>query len=75
MEQSLWPRLAELPLVVEACEYERLHAVLAFGFERFTTHVRLLGAGEEGIGEETSALREDGTMPVSYTHLTLPTKA
>jgi hypothetical protein len=26
--ESLWPRLAGLPLVVESCEYERLHAVL-----------------------------------------------
>ena len=39
--ESLWPRLAELPLVVEACEYERLSAVLAFEFDRVTTHVRL----------------------------------
>ena len=41
--ESLWPRLAELPLVIEACEYERLHAVLAHEFERITTHVRLVG--------------------------------
>jgi hypothetical protein len=27
--ESLWPRLAGLPLVIEACEYNRLHAVLA----------------------------------------------
>ena len=27
--ESLWPRLAELPLVVESCDYDRLHAVLA----------------------------------------------
>src|SRR4030095_17171146 len=26
--QSLWPRVAGLPLVIEACEYDRLHAVL-----------------------------------------------
>jgi hypothetical protein len=32
--ESLWPRLAGLPLVIEACEYERLHAVLAYEFER-----------------------------------------
>jgi hypothetical protein len=31
--ESLWPRLAGLPLVIEACEYERLHAVLAYEFE------------------------------------------
>jgi hypothetical protein len=60
-DESLWPRLAELPLVVEACEYDRLHAVLAHEFERTTTHVRLLGAGEEGLGEDVSPFREDGT--------------
>jgi hypothetical protein len=27
--ESRWPLLAELPLVVESCEYHRLHAVLA----------------------------------------------
>ena len=59
--ESLWPRVAELPLVVEACEYDRLHAVLAFEFERITTHVRLVGAGTEGLGEDVSAFREDGT--------------
>jgi hypothetical protein len=59
--ESLWPRLAELPLVIERCEYERLHAVLAYGFERFTTHVRLAGAGAEGLGEDVSVFEEDGT--------------
>ena len=59
--ESLWPRLAKLPLVVEACEYERLHAVLAHEFERITTHVRLAGGGEDGLGEDVSAFREDGT--------------
>jgi hypothetical protein len=24
--ESRWPLLAKLPLVIEACEYERLHA-------------------------------------------------
>lgn len=28
--ESLWPRLAGLSLVIEACEYERLHAVFAY---------------------------------------------
>ena len=59
--ESLWPRLAGLPLVVEACEYERLHAVLAYEFDRFTTHVRLVGAGVDGLGEDVSVFREDGT--------------
>jgi hypothetical protein len=59
--ESLWPRLAQLPLVVEACEYDRLHAVLAYEFERITTHVRLVGAGADGVGEDVSVFREDGT--------------
>ena len=45
--ESLWPSIAGLPLVIEACEYERLHAVLAYEFERVTTHVRLVGAGAD----------------------------
>ncbi len=58
--QSLWPRLAELRLVIEACEYERLHAVLAYEFERVTTHVRLVGDGVDGLGEDVSVHVEDG---------------
>ena len=59
--ESLWPRLAGLSLVIEACEYDRLHAVLAYEFERITTHVRLVGAGVDGLGEDVSVFREDGT--------------
>ena len=59
--ESLWPRLAGLPLVVEACEYERLHAVLAHEFQRVTTHVRLAGAGADGLGEDVSVHVEDGS--------------
>jgi hypothetical protein len=59
--ESLWPRLADLPLVVESCEYERLHAVLADEFDRVTTHVRLIGAGADGLGEDVSVMEEDGT--------------
>jgi hypothetical protein len=59
--ESLWPRVAGLPLIIEACEYDRLHAVLAYEFERITTHVRLVGAGADGLGEDVSVFREDGT--------------
>jgi L-alanine-DL-glutamate epimerase-like enolase superfamily enzyme len=59
--ESLWPRLAELPLVVEACEYDRLHALLASDFDRITTQVRLIGAGAEGLGEDAAVFAEDGT--------------
>ena len=59
--ESLWPRLAGLSLVIEGCEYDRLHAVLAYETERITTHVRLAGAGAEGLGEDISVFSEDGT--------------
>jgi hypothetical protein len=59
--ESLWPRLAELPLVVESCEYDRLHAVLAHEFQRVTTHVQLVGAGADGLGEDVSVHVENGT--------------
>ncbi len=59
--ESLWPRVAGLPLVIESCQYERLHSVLAYEFERVTTHVRLVGAGVDGLGEDVSVFREDGT--------------
>ena len=45
------------PLVIEACEYDRLHAVLAYEFERITTQVRLVGAGVDGLGEDVSVFR------------------
>ena len=59
--ESLWRRLAELPLVIEACAYERLHATVAHEFERVTTHVRLVGAGADGLGEDVSVHVEDGS--------------
>src|SRR5690349_6622464 len=59
--ESLWSRVAGLALVIEECEYERLHCVLAHEFERITTHVRLVGAGVDGLGEDVSVFREDGT--------------
>jgi hypothetical protein len=69
--ESLWPRLAELPLVVESCEYDRLHAVLSHEFQRVTTHVRLAGAGADGLGEDVSIHVEDGTS-LHETQLALP---
>ena len=60
-DESLWPRLEGLPLVIEACEYDRLHATFPDEFERITTHVRLLGAGADGLGEDISVHLEDGT--------------
>jgi L-alanine-DL-glutamate epimerase-like enolase superfamily enzyme len=58
---SRWPLVADLPLVIEGVAFERLHAVLAYGFERVTTHVRLTGGGFDGLGEDVSIHVEDGT--------------
>jgi L-alanine-DL-glutamate epimerase-like enolase superfamily enzyme len=58
---SRWPLVADLPLVVEGCVFERLHTVQAHGFERVTTHVRLTGGGAEGLGEDVSVHVENGT--------------
>jgi L-alanine-DL-glutamate epimerase-like enolase superfamily enzyme len=69
--ESLWSRLAGLALIVEGCEYDRLHAVLAHEFERVTTHVRLVGAGAYGLGEDVSVHVEDGTS-LHETQPTLP---
>jgi hypothetical protein len=59
--ESLWPRLADLPLVVESCDYDDLRAVLSQQFNRVTTHVRLIGGGADGLGEDVSVMEEDGT--------------
>jgi hypothetical protein len=67
--ESLWPRVEGLPLVIETYDYERLHAVLAQEFARVTTHVRLGGVGVDGLGEDVSVFREDG----SALHETRPT--
>ena len=69
--ESLWSRLAGLALIVEACEYDRLQAVLAHEFQRVTTHVRLVGAGAYGLGEDVSVNVEDGTS-LHETQPTLP---
>jgi L-alanine-DL-glutamate epimerase-like enolase superfamily enzyme len=69
--ESLWPRLADLPLVIEACEYDRLSATFTHDFDRVTTLVRLSGAGAEGLGEDVSIHVEDGTS-LHETQLALP---
>ncbi len=47
--------------MIEACEYDRLHAVLAYDFDRTTTQVRLVGAGADGLGEDVAVFAEDCT--------------
>jgi hypothetical protein len=50
---ATFDRIAELPLVVEECEFEGLSFALG-EFERLTTVVKLRGDGHEGIGEDVT---------------------
>jgi hypothetical protein len=62
---ALWGRLSALPVLVESYELERLSAQLAYGFERVTTRIRLIGGGVEGLGEDVSPYEgEDDTLHV-----------
>lgn len=51
---STYARVAELPLLVEGYELERLERAVSSGFTRVTTVIHLRGAGEEGIGEDVT---------------------
>jgi len=60
-----WARLSELPLTIESAAFERQAATFAYGFERFTTLVRLRGGGAEGLGEDVSPYEsEEPTLHV-----------
>jgi hypothetical protein len=54
MAESLWKRFAELSLVVDSYELERLERPVTRGFTRVTTVVHLRGVGEEGVGEDVT---------------------
>ena len=56
--ESLWKRIAELPLEVGSYRLERLEADVTRNFTRVTTLVRLAGAGEEGLGEDVTWFAE-----------------
>ena len=62
MPESLWTRIAALPLVVESHAIERLAAPAHA--ERVTYLVRLRGRGAEGLGEDVGGimLDEDGAF-------------
>jgi hypothetical protein len=62
MPESLWPQIADLPLVVESHRIERLEAPAPA--ERVTYLVRLRGRGAEGLGEDVGGdmLDEDGAF-------------
>lgn len=53
-------------MLVESYELERLSAQLAYGFERVTTRIRLLGGGTAGLGEDVSPFEgEEDTLHVA----------
>ena len=54
MAESLWKRLADLPLQVDGYALERLEKPVTSGFTRVTTVVHLQAGGEEGLGEDVT---------------------
>ena len=54
MAESLWKRLADLPLQVDGYALERLEKPVTRGFTRVTTVVHLQAGGEEGLGEDVT---------------------
>jgi hypothetical protein len=58
-DSTPWDPLRGLPLVVESYALDRLSASLAYGFERVTTRVRLIGGGAEGWGEDVSPFQDE----------------
>ena len=62
---SLWPRLADLPLVVEGSSSARLEPGPGFGEAHTTRLVRLTGGGEEGLSEDiTLFMGEAADLPL-----------
>ena len=51
---SLPDAIARLPLRIDGYELERLQRDVSSDFTRVSTHIRLLGGGEEGIGEDVT---------------------
>jgi L-alanine-DL-glutamate epimerase-like enolase superfamily enzyme len=56
---SLPDALARLPLRIDGYELERLQRDVSSDFTRVSTHIRLQGGGEEGIGEDVTYDAED----------------
>jgi L-alanine-DL-glutamate epimerase-like enolase superfamily enzyme len=68
---SLWPKLAELPLVVEGYELDTLSAEMANGQVRTTIQVHVRGGGHEGLGEDVGVM-PDWDDPLSMMPASLP---
>lgn len=51
---SLYQRVAELPVTIDAIELDRQEAATSSGFDRSTTTITLRGAGRTGRGEDVT---------------------
>ncbi|HEX4563701.1 MAG TPA: hypothetical protein VH115_04530, partial [Solirubrobacteraceae bacterium] len=51
---STYAQLAELPLAIDSYELEGLELEISRQFERKSTVIRMLGAGDEGLGEDVT---------------------
>jgi L-alanine-DL-glutamate epimerase-like enolase superfamily enzyme len=71
MPESLWNRIADLPLAVESHVVEHLHAPAPA--DRTTLLVRLRGRGAEGLGEDVggTVIDEDGRFVAAAPDLAL----
>jgi len=57
---SLWPRIGDLPLVVESCAFETLTPGPEFGEDAHSTRlVTLSGAGQQGVSEDITLFMGD----------------
>jgi hypothetical protein len=52
--ESLYDRVADLPVVIEAATLQGRSVETSYGFTRPTTVVSLSGAGETGVGEDVT---------------------
>ncbi|HXQ00942.1 MAG TPA: hypothetical protein VN845_12875 [Solirubrobacteraceae bacterium] len=49
-----WERVKDLPLRIDSYSLEPLQATVSSDFERKSTTIRMLGAGQEGVGEDVT---------------------
>ena len=52
--ESLWSRVAALPLTIDGYELERLQREVSSDFTRVSTTIRLQGGGTDGTGEDVT---------------------
>ena len=63
-DTATYHRLKDLPVAIDACEFESLSLALTSDFIRRTTVVRLFGGGVDGMGEDvTPPVGLDGRLP------------